>query len=136
MCTRVCSRAVQATFAEDEEDDEDEEKEKKDEPKCTLRFMHLCRSRACRRDTGQGHSPLLAHRPAALRHCQQRTSRAIRVRIPTRRQRIEEHDIPLLEHLTDIKVVPNAEAGTGFALQFFFSQNEWFSDAVGCVISI
>ena len=45
-------------------------------------------------------------------------------------QRIEEHDIPLLEHLTDIKVVPNAEAGTGFSLQFFFSQNEWFTDAV------
>ncbi len=46
-------------------------------------------------------------------------------------QRIEEHDIPVLEHLTDIKVVLNPVAGTGFTLEFFFSENEFFTDAVG-----
>jgi hypothetical protein len=44
--------------------------------------------------------------------------------------KIEEHDIPVLEHLTDVSVVHNAEAGTGFTLNFRFSENEFFTDEV------
>lgn len=43
---------------------------------------------------------------------------------------IEQHDVPVLEHLSDIKVVYNADAGTGFKLEFHFSPNEYFSDTV------
>jgi nucleosome assembly protein 1-like 1 len=45
-------------------------------------------------------------------------------------ERIQEHDVPVLEHLTDITVEPNAEVGTGFKLHFHFSANEFFTDAV------
>jgi nucleosome assembly protein 1-like 1 len=45
-------------------------------------------------------------------------------------EKIQEYDVPVLEHLTDITVTPNEAAGTGFTLNFHFSQNEFFTDAV------
>jgi hypothetical protein len=41
--------------------------------------------------------------------------------------------VPVLEHLTDITVEPNTEAGTGFKLHFHFSENEYFSNTVSPV---
>jgi len=42
---------------------------------------------------------------------------------------IQEHDEPILEHLTNVKVDFSAEP-MGFTLEFHFSPNEYFSDAV------
>ena len=42
---------------------------------------------------------------------------------------MQEHDEPILKHLTDIKV-HYKESPMGFVLEFFFSPNEYFENAV------
>lgn len=42
---------------------------------------------------------------------------------------MEEHDIPILKHLEDIKVVYNQNP-MGFTLEFYFSPNEYFQNSV------
>jgi len=43
---------------------------------------------------------------------------------------IQEHDEPILKHLTDIKVVFNEKEPMGFTLEFYFSTNEHFTNSV------
>jgi hypothetical protein len=45
-------------------------------------------------------------------------------------QKIQEHDIPVLEHLTDITATLNEDAGTGFTLKFHFAPNDFFTNEV------
>lgn len=42
---------------------------------------------------------------------------------------MEEHDIPILRHLEDIKVVFHKNS-MGFTLEFYFSPNEYFQNSV------
>lgn len=43
---------------------------------------------------------------------------------------IKEHDEPVLEHLTDLKVVYADAKGLDFSIEYHFSENEWFSNKV------
>lgn len=42
---------------------------------------------------------------------------------------VEDHDIPILKHLEDVKVILN-ENPMGFILEFYFSPNEYFQNSV------
>ena len=43
---------------------------------------------------------------------------------------VKEHDEPLLNHLEDVKVVYTDDKGLDFALEFHFSENEYFTNKV------
>jgi hypothetical protein len=43
---------------------------------------------------------------------------------------IQEHDEPVLKHLTDLKLKLNKEKPYGFTLEFHFSENEYFTNKV------
>lgn len=42
---------------------------------------------------------------------------------------VEDHDIPILKHLEDVKVILNQNP-MGFVLKFYFSPNEYFQNSV------
>lgn len=48
--------------------------------------------------------------------------------VPLLNEMLQEHDEPILEKLTDIKVVMRDVSDPGFTLEFVFAENEYFTN--------